>query len=446
MMYHRHSCLCSGALLYFALATVAFAQNWPQFRGDHAAGVADGQNLPSSWSTAWSTPIPGLGHSSPIVWDDRIFVTTAISSDQNSLFEPAAKGPVDLRTDASSHQWRVYCLDRKTGKILWERLAYEGIPTIHRHPHNSYASETPATDGKHVVVSFGSQGLYCYNFKGDLLWKKDLGVIHAGKHNNPEYTWGTASSPVIYGKNAIVLCDSLGTGYLAAFDLDTGREAWRIQREANPSWSTPGIFEESGKAEVVVNAAPLIQSYDLSTRKELWRLGPSTTNTTPTPVFGEGLIFVANGYNPIKPIYAVQPGARGDLTLKEGTTASDAVVWSDPRNGPYMATPLLYRGILYVVSLNGVLTAFEAKTGKQLYQKRIAPGGYTASPVASDGRIYVGDEEGSLYVVKAGPEFEILGKNSFNEVLMATPAIAQGMLLVRTQHHLWAESAPAKNP
>ena len=281
--------------------------------------------------------------------------------------------------------------------------------------------------------------------KATFCGRKTWGVIHAGKHNNPEYTWGTASSPVIYGKNAIVLCDSLGTGYLAALDLDTGREAWRIQRESNPSWSTPGIFEENGKAELVVNAAPLIQSYDLSTGKELWRLGPSTTNTTPTPVFGEGLIFVANGYNPIKPIYAVRPGARGDLTLKEGITASDAVVWSDPRNGPYMATPLLYRGILYVVSLNGVLTAFEAKTGKQLYQKRIAPGGYTASPVASDGKIYVGNEEGSLYVVKAGREFEILGKNSFSEVLMATPAIAQGMLFVRTQHHLWAETAPAKN-
>jgi outer membrane protein assembly factor BamB len=431
-------------ILWLALAGVSSAQNWPQFRGEHAGGVADGQNLPLTWSAAWSTPIPGLGHSSPIVWNDRVFVTTAISSDSNSLFEAEAKGPVDLRTDAASHQWRVYCLDRKTGKILWDRLADEGVPTIHRHPHNSYASETPATDGEHVVVSFGSQGLYCYNFKGDLLWKKGLGVIHAGKHNNPEYTWGTASSPVIHGKSAIVLCDSLGSGYLAAFDLDSGREVWRIQREANPSWSTPGILEEGGKTQVVVNAAPLIQSYDFSTRKELWRLGPSTTNTTPTPVFGEGLIFVANGYNPTKPLYAVRPEARGDLSLKKGTTASDAVVWSDPRNGPYMTTPLLYRGILYVVSLNGVLTAFEAKSGKQLYQKRIAPGGYTSSPVASDGRIYIGNEEGAMYVVKAGPEFEILGKNLFNEVLMATPAIAQGMLLVRTQHHLWAEKGAEK--
>jgi outer membrane protein assembly factor BamB len=433
------------AVLTAAFAVAAFAQNWPQFRGEKAAGVADGQNLPSDWNIVWKTEIPGLGHSSTIVWGDRVFLTTAISSDKNFLFEAVAKGPVDMRTDAASQQWRVYCLDRKSGKILWERLASEGVPDIHRHPHNSYASETPATDGEHVVVSFGSQGLYCYNFKGDLLWKKDLGVIHAGKHNNPEYTWGTASSPVIYGKKAIVLCDSLGDGYLAAFDVDTGREVWRTRRDANPSWSTPGIFEGDGKTEVVVNASPLIQSYDLATGKELWRLGPSSTNTTPTPVFGEGLMFVANGYNPIKPIYAVRPGARGDLTLKGDATSSDAVAWSDLRNGPYMATPLLYRGVLYVVSINGVLTAFEAKTGKQFYQKRIAPGGFTASPVASDGRIYIGDEEGNLYVVKAGAEFEILGKKDFGEVLMATPAISQSMMVVRTQHHVWAVAASSKH-
>lgn len=428
------------AILGIVTAALLYGQNWPQFRGEHAAGIADGQDLPATWNLAWKTPVPGLGHSSPIVWGDRVFVTTAVSGDQNSIFEPAAKGPVDLRTDAASHQWKIYCLDRRTGKILWERLIYEGIPKIHRHPHNSYASETPATDGTHVVVSLGSQGLYCYSVRGDLLWKKDLGVIHAGKHNNPEYTWGTASSPVIHGKNAFVLCDSLGDGYLAAFDLDTGREAWRAGRDAHPSWSTPGIFEQGGQVQVVVNAAPLIQSYDAATGKELWRLGPSTTNTTPTPVFGEGLIFVANGYNPIKPIYAVRPGARGDLTLKDGAASSESVAWSDPRNGPYMATPLLYRGILYVVSLNGVLTAFDARTGKQLYQQRIAAGGFSASPVASDGRIYIGSEEGDLYAVKAGPVFEIAGKTTFEEVLMATPAITSGMMLVRTQRHLWASS------
>ena len=432
------------ALLWITLAAVAAAQNWPQFRGERASGVADGQNLPAAWNIVWKTPLPGLGHSSPIVWGDRVFLTTAISNDPNSLFEPILKGPVDLRTDSSSHQWRVYCLDRNTGKILWERLANSGPPQINRHPHNSYASETPATDGEHLIVSFGSQGLYCYNIKGDLLWKKDLGVIHAGKHNNPEYTWGTASSPVIFKKSVIVLCDSLGEGYLAAFDVASGREVWRAPRESNPSWSTPGVVEQEGGSEVVINAAPLIRSYDASNGKELWRIGPSTTNTTPTPVFGGGLTFVTNGYNPIKPIYAVRYGARGDLTLKAGATSSDSVAWSDERNGPYMATPLLYRDILYVVSSGGVLTAFEAKSGRQLYRQRIAAGGHTASPIASDGRIYIGSEEGTLSVVKAGPEFDLINNHDFGEVLMATPAIAGGMMVVRTQHHVWAVAEPGK--
>ena len=434
------------ALLCLAAAAVASAQNWPQFRGTRNTGIADGQNLPLTWTTAWQTPIPGLGHSSPIVWGDRVFLTTAISSNPDSVFEPVAKGPVDMRTDEAPHQWHVYCLDRKTGTILWDRLAFEGAPRIHRHPHNSYASETPATDGKHLVVSFGSQGLYVYNFDGDLMWKKDLGVIHSGKHNNPEYTWGTASSPAILGQNVIVLCDSLSDGYLAAFDLETGREVWRTPRDAHPSWSTPGIIEHGGSAEVVVNAAPFIQSYDAATGKELWRLGPSTTNTTPTPVFGYGLIFVANGYNPIKPIYAVRPGSRGDLTLQNGAASSSAIAWSDLRNGPYIATPLVYRGMLYVVSLNGILTTFEAKTGKMIYQKRIAPGSYSASPLGSDGRVYIGSEDGDLYVIKAGTEFEILVKKSFDEALMATPAIVDGMMLVRTQHHVVASAPAAQRP
>jgi outer membrane protein assembly factor BamB len=236
----------------------------------------------------------------------------------------------------------------------------------------------------------------------------------------------------------IVLCDSLGDGYLAAFDVKSGREMWRTKREAHPSWSTPAIYEGKGPPELVTNAAPLIQGYDPSNGKELWRLGPSTTNTTPTPIVGEGLIFVANGYNPIKPIYAVVPGSRGDLTLREGATGSDAIAWSNLRDGPYMATPLLYRGIFYVVSSRGVLTAFEPRTGKQIYQQRLPPGGYSASPVAADGRIYIAGEDGQIFTIRAGRTFEILATSAMNEPTMATPALAAHALFVRTEHWIWA--------
>jgi len=429
---------------WVAACALLAAQQWPQFRGPEGSGVADNQRPPVGWNVesgrnvVWTTPIPGLGHSSPVVWGDRLFLTTAISSDPKSVFEPVLKGEQDFRTDRARHQWRVYALDRATGRILWDRLAYEGAPKIPRHPHNSYASATPATDGRHVVVSFGSEGLYCYDVKGNLVWKKDLGVIHAGKHNNPEYTWGTASSPILYHGMVIVLCDSLGDGYLAAFDVNSGREVWRTARDANPSWSTPAIFETAGHAELVINAAPFIQGYDPASGKELWRLGPSTTNTTPTPIAGAGLIFVTNGYNPIKPIYAVVPGSRGDLSLKDGATRSDAIAWSNLRDGPYMSTPLLYRGILYVVSSRGVITAFEPRTGAQIYQERIAPGGYSASPVAADGRIYVVSETGDIFVIRAGRDFGILATNVMGDTTMATPALAANTLFVRTEHAMWA--------
>lgn len=441
---------CSTAACWVVACSLLAAQHWPQFRGPHGSGVADDQRPPVGWNVesgrgvVWKTAIPGLGHSSPVIWGDRVFVTTAISSDPRSVFEPVFKGAQDFRTDKARHQWRVYALDRDTGRILWDRLAYEGVPRIPRHPHNSYASATPATDGRHVVVSFGSEGLYCYDVNGNLVWQKELGVIHAGKHNNPEYTWGTASSPVLYRDMVIVLSDSLGDGYLAAFDVTSGREIWRTKRDAHPSWSTPAIYEGAGQAELVINAAPFIQGYDPLNGRELWRLGPSSTNTTPTPIAGEGLIFVANGYNPIKPIYAVVPGSRGDLTLKDGAAQSDAIAWSNMRDGPYMATPLLYRGMLYVVSTSGVLTTFEPRTGKRIYQQRIAPGAYSASPIAADGRLYVASEAGEVFTIRAGPAFELLATSLMEETTMATPALAAHTLFVRTERAVWALADPPR--
>lgn len=436
VLAHAACVLAAGAMLS--------AQQWPQFRGPQGLGVADDVRPPVGWDLttgrgiAWKAPLPGLGHSSPVIWGDLIFVTSAISSNPESVFEPVLKGEQDFRTDKASHQWRVYALDRRTGRVVWDRLAHEGAPTIPRHPHNSYASATPVTDGRHVIVMFGSEGIYSYDIKGNLVWKKSLGVIHAGKHNNPEYTWGTASSPVLYRGLVIVLCDSLEGGYMSALDVTTGREVWRTPRDANPSWSTPAILEGGGHTELVVNAAPFIQGYDPATGKELWRLSPSTTNTTPTPIAGEGLFFVTNGYNPGKPIYAVVPGSRGDLTLKNGATRSDAIAWSNQRDGPYMATPLLYRGILYVMSTRGVLTTFEPRTGRQIYQQRIAAGGYSASPIAADGRVYIASEEGDVYTIRAGRDFEILATSAMREPVLATPALATDTMYIRTERAVYA--------
>jgi len=434
--------------LLLCIVGSGWAQNWPQFRGRAALGIGDGQNPPISWDAessvniAWKTRIPGLGHSSPVLWGDRLYVTAAISSNPSAVFEPYMRGEIDMRYDSTAQEWRLFCLQRISGKILWQKTLYKGVPKIHRHPHNSYASATPATDGEHVVVLLGSEGLYSYSRDGDLLWKKDLGVVHAGKHNNPAYEWGTASSPVLYGSQVIVLCDAIEHGFLAAFDVKSGRELWRTDRKVNPSWSTPAVYEGPDRVEIITNADPYIQGYDASSGKELWRLGPSSTNTTPTPIFGEGLIFVANGYNPIKPIYAIRPGATGDISLDKGAQSNAFVAWSNLRDGPYMATPLLYRGLLYVVSTQGVITCFRARTGELIYRQRIATGTYSASPVAADGRIYIASEEGDVFVVKAEPEYELLGKNALGEVTMATPAISRNTIYFRTQNHVWAIGKP----
>jgi outer membrane protein assembly factor BamB len=430
------------ALPCLALPCLAHAQDWPSFRGRNASGVADGQRAPERWdaargvNVAWKTPIPGLGHGSPIVWGRRLFVATAISSDPQAIFKPGLDGSVDYRTDVSPQEWRVYCLDTRTGKILWVRLAHAGTPRIKRHPKSSHASATPATDGRHLVVFFGSEGLFCYDLDGRLLWKKDLGVIHAGKHDNPEYQWGTASSPVIHDGLAIVLCDGVQDSFIAAYDLRDGREAWRTPRDAHPSWSTPTIVQGASGPELVTNAAPYIRAYDPKTGCELWKLGPNSTNTTPTPVAGEGMVFVTSGYRPIKPIYAVRAGGRGDLSLAEGSVSSKHVAWSTLRDGPYMATPLLYRGYLYTVSFNGVLACYRASSGESMYQVRVEAGAFSASPIAADGRIYVTGEDGAVFVVRAGPRYELLHRNTLGEVALATPAISDGMILIRTQRHV----------
>jgi outer membrane protein assembly factor BamB len=431
---------------------MAQAQHWPSFRGANASGVADAGQPPVTWdgvksiNIAWKTAIPGLGHSSPVVWGDRVFITTAISGNPQSVFRRdvvTRQGEIiniDSSKDVSPHAWRLYSLDKRTGAILWSRTAAEGVPRTDRHMKNSHASATPATDGVHVVAFFGSEGLYCYDVNGKLLWKQDLGVLDAGSFDDADFQWGTASSPIIHDNLVFVQCDIQTGSFVAAFDVATGKQVWRTMRDETPSWSTPTVYRGAGRTELVTNATRYARGYDARTGRELWKLAGNSENVAPTPIVTEDLIFVSSGYRPTQPIYAIRPGAAGDISLTGGATSSEQIAWSVTRGGPYIPTPIVYRDQLYVAANNGVLTAYDARTGERIYQRRLGDSGgaYAASPVAANGRLYFTSEDGDVLVVKAGPEYELLATNPMGEVCLATPAVAGDMIVMRTQHHVFA--------
>jgi len=438
--------LLTSSLLLLAFAlTAARAQNWPQFRGPNATGVAEGPGRPVKWDASsslnvrWKTPIPGLAHSSPVVWGNKVFVTTAVNSVKDEtrfgLF-----GDVEPVKNDPQHSWKVIAIDKLTGKILWERTAYEGIPKVKRHPKSSHAASTPVTDGKVVIANFGSEGLYAYDFNGKLLWKQDLGVLDAGWFYDVDYQWEYGSSPIIYKNLVIVQADIQKNSFIAAYDIKSGKLVWKTPREELSSWGTPTVYEGKLRAELIANGTKAIRGYDPLTGKELWRLGPMSEITTPTPFVAQDLIFVTSGYPPVQPIYAIRPGANGDISLKDGKDTNEFIAWSKQRGGPYMPTPIVYGELLYTCSNQGVLTAYNAKTGERVYQERLGGtgGAFTASPVASDGKIYLSSEDGDVFVVKAGPKYELLSKNPVGEVMMATPAISDGLVIVRTISNLYA--------
>lgn len=422
--------------------------NWESFRGPQAGGVADGQNLPDNWNgesgenIKWKTAFPGLAHSSPVVWGDRVYMTTAISSEPAATFRHGLYGDGDASKDLSSHQWKIYSIDKNSGKVIWERVAFEGPPREKRHIKSTYASSTPVTDGKHIVAFFGSQGLYCYDTGGKLLWKRDLGVLDLGAYDAPQYEWGTASSPIIHHDRVIVQCDTQQEDFLLALDVRTGETAWKAQRDELPSWGTPTVASHAGRDELVTNASNFIRGYDPETGKELWRLGGSSKITTPTPVFADGLIVVASGRRPEAPIFVIRFGASGDITLAQGQSSSDRISWSRQQRGSYMPTPLIYRGLLYVLANQGILDSYELRTGREIYRQRLSHqgGGFSASPVAADGRIYLSGEDGDVFVVKAGEEYELLSTNPMGERLMATPALSEGTMFIRGERTLFAVS------
>jgi len=436
-------------IVLFATAAAATAEegqdaHWPSFRGPAASGVAEGFrtverfDVAQGENVAWKTRLPGLGHSSPVIWGDRIFVTGAISGKENPELKVGLYGNIDPVEDDTVHRFVLYCLDRKTGKLLWERTAWEGVPAIRRHTKASHANSTPATDGKRVVALFGFAGLYCYDMDGNLLWKRDLGRLDAGYYEVPEAQWGFGSSPVIHDGRVIVQCDVQKDSFVAALSLATGADVWRVARADVPTWSTPLVHTSEGRSQVVVNGWKHAGGYDLATGKELWKMHGAGDIPVPTPVAGHDLVFLAHAHGGAG-IFAIRPGASGDITLSQGQSSSPYVAWS-AGNGAYMQTPLVYVDELYSCRDNGVLNVYDARTGKRHQQVRLGSGtsGFTASPVAADGKVYFTSEEGQVYVVQAGPAGKVLATSELGEVCMATPAIARGVLYFRARGHVLA--------
>jgi outer membrane protein assembly factor BamB len=414
--------------------------SWPSFRGPHASGVADGQDLPDHWNgktgenILWRTPIPGLAHSSPVVWGDRIFVTSAISSRPDATFKPGLYGDGDSSEDRSPHKWVLYALGKRTGKVEWERVAYEGVPRERRHIKSTYASASPATDGRIVVAWFGSQGVHAYDVAGRPLWSVDLGRVDMGAYDIPSYEWGPASSPIIWNDLVLLQCDTQTDAFVLALNARTGEMVWRTGREELPSWGTPTVVTAASGSELVTNGSKFIRGYDVRTGAELWRLGGSSKITAPTPVMGGGVIIVTSGRRPEKPLYAVRPGARGDITLETDKTSSAAIPWSRAGRGTYMPTPLIYDGLVYALNNDGVFDAYDVQTGEEIYRQRLKHlgSGFSASPVAADGRIYLSNEDGEIIVIAAGRKFREIATNSMGELLMATPALSDGVMYVRS--------------
>ncbi|MCZ6649840.1 MAG: PQQ-binding-like beta-propeller repeat protein [Acidobacteria bacterium] len=444
-----------GAGLAFAMAIVFTpilagepSSNWPSFRGKDANGIGTGK-VPASWdmkegrNVLWKTAIPGLGHGGVVIWEDRIFVTTSISGKKNPKLKVGLYGDIASVKDDTVHRWQVFCLDKKSGRVLWQHTAHEGVPRVKRHMKASHANSTPATDGKRVIAFFGSEGLYAYDMEGKLLWQKDLGTLDAGFYRVPEAQWGFGSSPVLHQGRVIIQCDIQEGSFLAALDAATGRELWRTPRDEVPTWSTPAIVSAGDRTLVVVNGYRQIGGYDFATGRAVWSLRGGGDIPVPTPVASEGLVYITSAHGSSSPVFAIPVDATGELSTDAEAASRSRLRWSIERGGAYMQTPLVHDGILYVCRDNGVLTAYRADDGTRLYQTRLGGGssGFTASPVLAEDRLYYTSEMGEVYVVKAGPTFELLGMSELDEIAMASPAISDGVIFFRTRDHVIAVGA-----
>ncbi len=434
-------------VLVAAAAGSAPASDWPSFRGPGARGVADGEGLPVEWNVRsgknvrWKAAVPGLGHSSPVVWGDRLFVTTAVGATSEAPLVLGDEGGIGHATDAGTLSWRLYCLSADDGRVLWHAEAFSGAPRAKRHVKSSQANATPVTDGRTIVGLFGSEGAAAFDWNGKVLWRADLGVLNPGLLDDPTSEWGSASSPVLAGDRVFVQVDRHAGSFLAALDLATGRRLWTVARDERPVWATPLLHDTDGRRELVVVGGHYVRAYDPKDGRELWRFKDEAEVKTPSPFAAEGLLVFAGGYRG-RPLYALKPGATGDVSVPEDAKSGPFLAWRSEPGGPYTTTPVAYKDRIYTVRDEGIFTALDLRTGKVLYRERTGAT-HSASPVASDGRVFLAAEGGEVLVLGAGGAFEVLARNDMGEPVFATPAIARGTLYLRTRGHVYAIASPS---
>lgn len=435
--------------------------DWPAFRGAGATGVAEGYSLAAAWNAdpesgplaniLWKTEVPGLGHSSPVISGNRLFLLTAVAADGKAPLQVESGGKPTAADDNGEQQWLLLCYDKTDGALLWRSAIHTGKPRATRHAKATHANTSVCVSGDRIVAFLGSEGIHCFDLTGQKLWERDLGVINISKYG---IGWGFASSPTIHADRIVIVCDDPKAPYVAALQLSDGQEVWRTNRKVvcERSWGTPLVYNVGNKSQVIVNGWPLIVSYDLENGKELWRLMGGGDNPVPTPFAADGRIYITNAHGGPAPIFAINPAlAEGDISDIAKQAAEDGgaressegpVAWSTYKGGSYMSTPVVYRNQLYVGTTRGIIRSYNAKTGKKLFEKRLSrkngKAGVISSLVAGDDKIYVAAENGIVYVLEQGTEMNIISENAMGAPCLASPAISAGTLFIRTTKELVA--------
>ncbi len=422
----------------------AASTNWPQYRGNGASGVAEGFEVPEAFeiesgeNILWRIGVPGLAHSSPVIWGDKLFLTTAVRVDGAQELRVGQFGDVKPVEDDSEFRFELHCYDKNTGEHLWDRIAWTGVPAIKRHSKGSHAASTPACDARSVVAFFGTEGLHAYDHDGNKLWSRDLGMLDSGYFADKTAQWGFASSPVIHDGKVIVQCDVQDDSFLAVLDGATGKDLWRVARAEEPGWSTPTVHVGDERSQIICNGWKHIGGYDLATGAELWTAAPGGDIPVPTPIVADGLTFITNAHGRLRPILAISLDATGHVSFADDE--KEHLAWGSTNRGIYLQTPIVYGTEAYFCGGNGVLWCYDTKTGEEYYSERLDGGrsGFTGSAVAADGKLYFTSEDGIVLSVLPGPQFEIIARSDLGEKFLSTPALSEGVLYLRSQSHLTA--------